>query len=248
MLSIGPTAGSTGGVAGGGERGGVRHSGEVTSAVHTTRAGGAHFASGTVTVSGSPAACSDGSYNLMGPRWKSTLRWSFRASTTPSGLSATGVLAILKRGFANIAGARNDCGRGDRVSLATSYLGNTSSKIGVTSGGRCATGDGRNVVGFGSLPEGVLGVTCIRSSDGRVTEIDIRINSATRWALALTGCTNRYLLEAVTTHEVGHAVGLSHVSESSHGRLTMSTHLNGTCQNAESTLGLGDLRGLEALY
>ena len=46
----------------------------------------------------------------------------------------------------------------------------------------------------------------------------------------------------------GHAYGLDHVGEVNHGRLTMSTFIDGTCENQESTLGLGDMKGLEALY
>ena len=56
------------------------------------------------------------------------------------------------------------------------------------------------------------------------------------------------MLESVVTHELGHAYGLDHVSELSHGRLTMSRYIDGTCENQEAKLGLGDMKGLEALY
>ena len=55
-------------------------------------------------------------------------------------------------------------------------------------------------------------------------------------------------LEATMTHEAGHVFGLGHIGERRHGRLTMSPFLNGPCENSEATLGLGDVRGLEALY
>jgi predicted Zn-dependent protease len=62
-----------------------------------------------------------------------------------------------------------------------------------------------------------------------------------------SSCSNRYSIEAVATHEFGHAFGLAHVSETYHPSLTMSTVIR-SCQASESTLGLGDVRGLNALY
>jgi hypothetical protein len=104
------------------------------------------------------------------------------------------------------------------------------------------------VVGFRSLPVDVLARTCWWVRNGRIVEADIQINNRHAWALSLSGCRFQPMLEAVMTHEVGHAFGLGHVSESRHGRLTMSSRLDGPCNNQEATLGLGDMRGLEKLY
>jgi predicted Zn-dependent protease len=60
-------------------------------------------------------------------------------------------------------------------------------------------------------------------------------------------CSSRFSVEAVATHEFGHAFGLGHVSETYHPSLTMSSVIR-ACQGSESTLGLGDVRGLNALY
>ena len=199
-------------------------------------------------VTSSPAACSDTKYNLIGPKWKSTLRWSYKSSTTPAGLTTAAVVQVLKRAFNNITMEHNDCGRTDRVSATWSYLGTTSNGLGVTKAGACGSSDGHNTVGFGALPAGYLALTCVRSVGTSITEIDIRLATAGHWALAAAGCFNDYMLEPVVTHEVGHAYGLGHVGETKHGRLTMSTFIDGTCENQESTLGLGDMKGLEALY
>jgi hypothetical protein len=209
----------------------------------------AGMASPTLLTS-SPAPCSDSRYNLIngGPKWKSALRWSYKSSTTPSYLTTTQVVQVLKRAINNITMERNDCGRADRVSATSTYLGTTSRNIGVTKAGACGTADGHNTIGFGALPAGYLALTCVRSLGSSITETDIRFSNGSTWALALAGCFNDFMLEAVATHELGHAYGLAHVGENNHGRLTMSTFIDGTCENRESTLGLGDMKGLEALY
>jgi hypothetical protein len=196
-----------------------------------------------VAPAASPGPCSDGAYKVLGGKWKSTLRWSYRGSSTPASLAKSSVVGVLKESFANITGANNDCGRTDRVSATSSYLGTTSRKP------RCGSPDGFNVVGFRSLPTGVLARTCWWTSNGRIVEADIQLNAGERWALTLAGCRfSQVMLEAVMTHEVGHAYGMGHVGESKHGRLTMSTYLDAPCNNQESTLGRGDMLGLESLY
>jgi hypothetical protein len=189
-----------------------------------------------------PPPCSDKAYNLSGGKWTTTLKWYFRASSTPAGLVRSEARRVIKRSFGNIVNARNDCGRADRVSATASYLGTTSAKP------SCSTRDKRNVVGFKNLAPEVLARTCWWVSGGRIIEADIQINKTYSWATSLSGCNFQPMLEAVMTHEVGHAFGMGHVGEKNHGRLTMSTRLDGMCNNQEATLGLGDLLGLEQLY
>ena len=189
-----------------------------------------------------PAPCSDRAYRLAGGKWTKTLKWHFRASSTPTGLSTSSTQSVIARAFNNIVNARNDCGRSDRVSATHAYQGTTATKA------RCNYRDGKNVVGFKSLSSGILARTCWWVSSGRIIEADIQINNNFRWALSLSSCSAQPMLEAVMTHEVGHAYGMGHVGEKNHGRLTMSTRLDSMCNNQESTLGLGDLLGLQQLY
>jgi hypothetical protein len=198
----------------------------------------------------SPAPCADRAYTLIGGKWKESLGWLYQSSSTPSGLGTSSVLTVIKRSFDNITGARNDCGLADTVSATSTYLGTTGFAPSVTRRGRCSPKDGRNVVGFGSLPFGILAVTCVRSNrSGEMTETDIRVNSNMYWTLSVGNCSFfEELLEPTMTHEIGHAFGLGHVREAKHGRLTMSTISDGPCSNAESTLGWGDVRGLRHLY
>jgi hypothetical protein len=199
-------------------------------------------------VTSSPPPCQDAKYNLQGPHWTSRLRWQFKAGTTPSYLSSSAVLSVLKHAFGNIKKERNDCGRPDTVSATSRYKGTTSRGIGVTKNGTCGRADGHNTIGFGALPIGYLALTCVRSIGGKIVEADLRFSNQVNWSLSLAGCVNAFMLEAVATHELGHAYGLDHVGEANHGRLTMSVYIDGTCENQESTLGLGDMLGLEALY
>lgn len=192
----------------------------------------------------SPAPCSDAAYVKLGGKWlNGSYRWAFHAASTPAYLGRAAVGDILRKSFSNITSARNDCGLADRVSATHTYLNTTSVRP------RCDRRDFKNVVGFQRLEWGVLAVTCYWLSNNRIVEADIQINSRERWALSLSSCVHdEVMLEATMTHEAGHVFGLGHVSERRHGRLTMSPLLNGPCQLSEATLGLGDVRGLEALY
>lgn len=200
--------------------------------------------------SAAPGPCNDSAYSLLGGKWKQPLNWRYQSSTTPGDLKGSNVLNVLKRSFDNITGARNDCGLADTVSATAQYLGTTSAKPSVTKRGRCSPSDGQNIVGFGSLPAGILAITCIRyGNNNNITEADVRINSGYDWVLTVAACHFwQELLEPTMTHEIGHMFGLGHVGEKKHGRLTMSTTSDGSCSNAETTLGWGDVRGLRHLY
>ena len=195
--------------------------------------------------------CTDKARSFNGdvkPHWQETVRWAFRARSTPANLGKRATARALVRAMANIVGAHNDCGRRDRVSATATFLGVTDRRPAPTENGACAQQDGVNVVGFGELPDGIAGLTCVWSIGDRIIEADIKLDKDARWATSLTGCDVQSLVEAVATHEFGHVYGLGHVREATHGRLTMSERLDGYCQNNESTLGLGDMLGLEALY
>jgi hypothetical protein len=106
-----------------------------------------------------------------------------------------------------------------------------------------------NVVAFAPLDNFYAGFTCIWwDGHHHIYEMDMRLDPSQAWATSMSGCNGGLLLEALITHEAGHGFGLAHVSETQHGRLTMSTYIDGFCENQESTLGWGDLRGLQALY
>jgi hypothetical protein len=187
--------------------------------------------------------CTDTAHRFEGGHQARTYRWSFKSSTTPAGMNTNATLAILKKSFSNITGANNNCGRPDNVSATHQYLGTTSIKP------NCNRPDGHNVIGFGHLGFGILAVTCFWIRGGRITEADMKITTGERWALSMKGCRgDMVLLESTITHEAGHVFGLDHVGEMKHGRQTMSPYIDGPCENNETTLGLGDMLGLEQMY
>ncbi|HUR17201.1 MAG TPA: hypothetical protein VMZ33_07930 [Candidatus Limnocylindrales bacterium] len=212
--------------------------------------GGSGGAAGSVGASGSPGACNDNKYTKLNPaaRWISTLEWRFRHSSVPAGLNSGEVLALIKKSFRNVVNARNDCGLADRVSATHQYLGTTSRRPNVTRAGGCGAADGYNTVGFGPLDGYYSGYTCIWWIGAEVVEADVRLDTDTDWALASNGCFGELMMEALVTHEVGHAYNLGHVAENNHGRLTMSVYIDQLCGNQEATLGLGDVLGLESMY
>ncbi len=78
--------------------------------------------------------------------------------------------------------------------------------------------DHQNTIGFadlGNLPgfEQTLGFTDFLTVDGtppHFAETDIVLNSAYPWATDPAGVPGRYDLQSVTTHEIGHFLGLGH--------------------------------------
>jgi hypothetical protein len=198
-----------------------------------------------------PNQCTDGAYNLEGGKWATTMQWYFDSGTTPSGNNVDNVEAAFKDSANAITGAHNGCGIADHVSATNQYMGRTGAGPNMTATATtitCLNPDGKNVVGFGTLPTVDIGRTCIWSGGG-YRETDIRLNKARSWfALDVpAGCYKRWAVRAVATHEFGHAFGLAHVSETAHPELTMAPQ-QGDCTLAPYSLGLGDIKGLEALY
>jgi Matrixin len=74
--------------------------------------------------------------------------------------------------------------------------------------------DDMSVLGFLDQPdqERTLAATSflIDTSDGSILESDIFFNSAFDWSVAANGEPNRFDLESIAVHEIGHLLGLSH--------------------------------------
>jgi hypothetical protein len=201
-----------------------------------------------IGVAASPGECSDSAYTNLPYRVEFNLRWYFNSNTTPDELSSSGALDAIRRGTVNITDTRSNCRSGDRVPHFMDYQGTTNHHA-------CpGSNDNMSVVSFGELPQGTLAQACtiyeVDDHENRTKWSDILINKASfNWTTnpGARSCQSKYDLESVVTHERGHTFGLGHVSEDSHGKLTMSTAIR-ACQSSERTLGLGDWLGLKNKY
>ena len=74
--------------------------------------------------------------------------------------------------------------------------------------------DGANVIGYLSQPgqDRTLAATTftVDETDGRILESDIYFNTIFPWSTAEAGGTDRYDVESIAVHEIGHLLGLSH--------------------------------------
>ena len=210
---------------------------------------GAAAKAASVTHAATPlSACSDGAYSLTGSSWSARVNWYYKASSTPGEITQSDAISALRASMTNLTHADNDCGLPDNVSANSLYRGTTTKSANIGTGSTCNSSDGTNVADFGNLAATDLGYACWWTIGAKTVESDMRLNSTEfSWAVNLNGCLNKYSVEDVATHEFGHTFGLNDVSENLHPALTMSAVML-ACQNAETTLGLGDVKGLEALY
>lgn len=211
-------------------------------------------AEGSVRLTGGPDECSDPANTDLSYRVASALEYRVNVNSTPPEISRRAARNAIRRAASNVAESANSCRLGDRVPVALRFGGKTAAHAQVGDG-LCGANDGRSVVSFGRLREGILAAACTlfdeKPSYNEVRVSDVKINKVIfTWTVSpdSRSCSKRWDVESVMTHEWGHTFGLSHVSEKHHGRLTMSTGVNGPCQRSERTLGRGDVLALDAKY
>lgn len=192
-------------------------------------------------------ACSDGAFTLDDFRESQTHQWHIKTSSIPSYLNVTNTIERIRNGIRNITQVFNDCGLADNVSATSNYQGSTTQ--GANHNGVSCTfpHDNINVVDFGHVPD-LLAVTCNNDFNGELLNSDVRLSTTVTWTVNPgAGCSGKYDIESLMTHERGHTYGLDHVTGSDHTGLTMHP-LFSFCGTSERTLALGDVRGLEQKY
>jgi len=134
-----------------------------------------------------------------------TLKWTqtpvryFVTDQGVTGVSATDLQAAAGRAFAAWQAVPT-------ASIAYQFAGFTAATP--------DRDDGLSTLGFRSRPEldRVLAATSfvVDAATGALVEADIFFNSAFAWSVAPAGEANRYDLESIALHEIGHLSGLGH--------------------------------------
>lgn len=153
------------------------------------------------------------------------------------------------RAASNIVNENNNCGHTQHGIMAESYEGRLQQKANISDSATCESPDGKSIVGFGTLPSGIVAYTCTWYSSDAATESDARLNSAYyRWVTDEgSGCQYAFNVDNIMTHERGHTFGLKDVYDSAHAELTMYGY-SSPCKKNKETLALGDMRALNDIY
>ncbi|MEK6309792.1 MAG: matrixin family metalloprotease [Curtobacterium sp.] len=210
------------------------------SAVRQQRTSGSATTSATTTAAAS-TKCTSTANTRNSYRWSGTVRWYHNATGAP-----TSAQAALQRAANAWTGTISSCSRTVTSTAADAYAGTTTQAYNVTIKGGCSANNGSSVVGWGYLPVGTLGVTCVwYDQNGVAKEADQRYNTKYSWSTASTCSGTRYDVQAVGTHEWGHLYGLGHVATGTGQVMEPSM---GPCALGSRTLGRGDMVGIAAKY
>ena len=159
---------------------------------------------GCVAITGDPASA----YLKLGTRWAPVpvvLRWEefpvryFVTDAAGGGVSASQLRDAVGTAFATWN--------------AVETADTTSEFVGFTSA-RPNDDDGQTVIGFVNRPDQdrTLGATSflIDTLSGEIVEAEIYLNSFFPWSVAASGQADRFDVESIALHEVGHLFGLGH--------------------------------------
>ncbi|WP_157044160.1 zinc metalloprotease [Nostocoides australiense] len=140
--------------------------------------------------------------------------------TTPNYLKASTSWTDIADGGSRIDRGYNECGLAQNAwNISLTSPGTTSRTANITASG-CSSDDDDDVIDFGPLDAPAIARTCTwylsLPGDNPINNADIRFKSTTGLYFIgsiPSGCSGRYSIEGVATHEFGHAFGLNHFGE-----------------------------------
>ncbi|MDO8183695.1 MAG: matrixin family metalloprotease [bacterium] len=175
-----------------------------------------------------------------GAKWKGLESWLVNA-TNVDGLSDSTVFDTVNNGVTKweTASGRNILGVGSSTS-AILEVDNVAP-------------DGNNELYFGAIADsGVIGVTTVwgyfsgRPASRELLEWDMVLNDVD-YAWSASGEANKMDLDNIVTHELGHAVGLGDLYDSTCAEETMYGYAT-YGETKKQTLNAGDIAGISKLY
>lgn len=173
-------------------------------------------------------------YSLLGVKWKSSpVSYTINPSNV-QGLDEAFVISTI----ANSAETWDDATSNELINDA--YLVDTGASYGIQ--------DYENVIDFGDLDSGIIGVTSVwfTRRGKQIVEFDIRLNTDFVWGDADLN-SSLMDLENIVTHEMGHAVGLGDIYTTVCDSVTMYGY-SGEGDTAKRTLEQSDIKGLQKMY
>lgn len=200
---------------------------------------------GSYSTSAKCSSSSTSSFVKSGRSWSGTYKWWYKSNGQPS----TSSLDRIKAAASVWDGVVAVCGTTLGNNAVQSYGGTATNYPSVTTSGGCSGGDSGSVVGWGAINDTdnkILALACSYYFGGPTLEADIKFDSGRSWFVSssTSGCSSKYDLQGVATHEMGHAFGLSHKDGT--GQVMQSTAA--TCGTSQRALGYGDAYGIKSIY
>jgi len=172
-----------------------------------------------------------GAYNLTGKKWASP-EAPYYVNPANADVSESAALAAIQAGAMTWSAQSN-------ANFAFYYMGRTS--------GSSAAYNGKNEVFFRNEADGgtIARTYWWYNSRNELLDADIMfLDGGWRFFTGSSGCSDGVYLEDIAAHEFGHALGLSHSSDSSATMYSKATR----CGTNFRTLAPDDLAGVEKLY
>lgn len=208
----------------------------------------------TLTAAAAGRKCIDSTYSYSGSK-NPGMTYRVNTGNRPSGVSLSDWTTEIALAESTWEVGTNACGYATGSSLFTTSFtrGADTTARAMNSSAACVL-DGANTIDFGAMPASHperIAQTCVRSYwmfGWRIREADVRLKQSAIWFKYIpSGCSGKYEMAGVLTHEFGHTLGFNDLMEIYQPDLTMSSKAT-PCSYQDRTLGRADYLGLKNVY